>query len=127
MKAKENTAMMRSDKSVRGLWVEEFPAGITVCDKHGIIIEMNRKAQKIFDKYGGKRLIGKNALDCHPEPARAKLKRMLKSGAVNAYTIEKKEERKLIWQGPWHKNGRVKGIVELSMEIPKKLPHFIRK
>jgi transcriptional regulator with PAS, ATPase and Fis domain len=107
-------------------WAMEFPGAITVCDREGRILEMNDNAARTFQKDGGFGLIGKNVLDCHPENARAKLKGMLESGKSNCYTIEKKGARKLIFQSPWYENGSYRGFVELSFEIPEKLPHFIR-
>ena len=35
-------------------WIKEFPAAITVCDAEGIILEMNDKAAKTFEKDGGR-------------------------------------------------------------------------
>jgi hypothetical protein len=51
-----------------------------VCDLNGIILEMNDKAAEMYRKYGGMELVGKNLFDCHPEPARGKLKRLLETG-----------------------------------------------
>ena len=50
-----------------GSWLEEFPGAITVCDTRGIILEMNTRAAQVFQEQGGKALIGKNLLDCHPD------------------------------------------------------------
>jgi PAS domain-containing protein len=111
----------------KGSWLEEFPIAVTVCDRRGVLLEMNRRAREVFEKYGGRRLLGKSLLPCHPEPARGKLKRLLRSGRTNVYTIEKKGLRKLIVQGPWFKKGRYSGLVELSIVLPKKVPHFVRK
>ena len=107
-------------------WIKEFPAAVTVCDAKGIILEMNDKAAKTFEKDGGYALIGKNMLDCHPEPARAKTERLLAAKDKNVYTIEKNGIKKLIFQSPWFKDGKYAGFVELSLEIPFELPHFIR-
>ena len=108
-------------------WIKEFPAAITVCDAEGIILEMNDKATKTFEKDGGYKLIGSNMLDCHPEPARTKTERLLTARERNVYTIEKNGAKKLIYQSPWYRNGEYTGFVELSLEIPfKELPHFIR-
>jgi hypothetical protein len=104
-------------------WVKEFPGKIEVCDKDGILLEMNDKAA---EEEKDPRLIGSNILDCHPEPARAKLKAMLESGQANIYTIEKKGVRKLIYQTPWYQDGEYAGIVELSLELPWDMPHFVR-
>jgi transcriptional regulator with PAS, ATPase and Fis domain len=107
-------------------WIKEFPAAVTVCDAKGIILEMNDKAAKTFEKDGGYALIGKNMLDCHPEPARAKTERLLAAKDKNVYTIEKNGIKKLIFQSPWFKDGQYAGFVELSLEIPFEMPHFIR-
>ncbi len=107
-------------------WIKEFPGAITVCDEHGVILDMNDKACDIFKNDGGRDLIGKNLLDCHPEPSRSMLLGMLKNQTSNAYTIEKKGIKKMIYQTPWYKNGVYSGFVELSLEIPVSMPHFIR-
>ena len=107
-------------------WVKEFPAAVTVCDEEGIIIEMNDKSAKTFETDGGRKLIGSNVLDCHPEPARSKTERLLTAREKNVYTIEKNGVKKLIYQSPWYRNGEYAGFVELSLEIPFELPHFIR-
>jgi transcriptional regulator with PAS, ATPase and Fis domain len=108
-------------------WVGEFPGAITVCDVDGIILEMNDQAANGYAKDGGRALIGKNMLDCHPEPARTKTKRLLESKQKNVYTIEKKGVKKLIYQSPWYRDGKFAGLVELSLEIPFTLPHFVRR
>ena len=107
-------------------WIKEFPAAITVCDKDGIILDMNDKAAKGYEKDGGRELIGRNVLDCHPEPARSKTQAMLASGEKNIYTIEKNGIKKLIYQSPWYIDGSYAGFVELSLEIPWEMPHFVR-
>ena len=108
-------------------WVKNFTGAITVCNTEGIILEMNAEAIKTFQEYGGEKLIGTNVLDCHPEPARTKLKELLQSKKKNIYTIEKNGVKKLIYQAPWYQDGKYAGIVELSLEIPSEMPHFIRK
>ena len=107
-------------------WVQEFPASITVCDPQGIVLEMNDRAVRTFQDQGGAKLIGTNLLDCHPEPARMKTQRLLETRQPNVYTIEKGGVKKLIYQVPWSKGGKYAGLVELSLEIPSQMPHFIR-
>ena len=107
-------------------WIREFPGAVTLCDLHGIVLEMNEKAAETFQKYGGKDLIGKNLLDCHPEPARSKLVQLLETGERNIYTIEQNGIRKLIYQVPWYLEGQRCGMVELALEIPAVMPHFLR-
>ncbi|MFA5793516.1 MAG: PAS domain-containing protein [Candidatus Brocadiia bacterium] len=117
-------------------WADEFAGAVTVCDARGIILYMNAKSAKVFGRDGGLALIGKNILDCHPEPARAKLAELMAKRASNAYTIEKNLPelaagqaggiKKLIYQSPWYEKGEYKGFVELSLEIPFDMPHFKR-
>jgi transcriptional regulator with PAS, ATPase and Fis domain len=107
-------------------WVKEFPASITVCDEEGVILEMNDKSVQTFAEDGGRKLIGSNILDCHPEPARTKTEHMLAAQEKNVYTIEKNGVKKLIYQSPWYKDGKYAGFVEIALEIPWELPHFVR-
>lgn len=107
-------------------WIKEFPGAITVCDASGAILEMNDKAAVVFAGDDETSLVGRNVLDCHPEPARSKLTSMLESGKNNVYTITKKDRKKLIFQSPWYRNGEYAGFVELSLEIPEEMPHFNR-
>jgi PAS domain S-box-containing protein len=108
-------------------WMRDFPDAITVCDLQGIILAMNEKAAAAYREYGGKTLVGKSLFDCHPEPARGKLQRLLRSGERNVYTIEKSGIRKLICQSPWYRNGQRCGMVEMALEIPSDIPHFVRR
>ena len=107
-------------------WAEEFNGAITVCDSEGIILDMNRKATETFKGWGGKKLIGTNLLDCHPESARSKLKELLETQQTNVYTIEKNDVIKLIYQAPWYVSGQFSGFVELSLVIPAQMAHFVR-
>jgi len=110
----------------RHAWVQEFPAAITVSDAQGKIIEMNGKAAKTLEKDGGAKLIGTNVLDCHPEPSRTKLRDIMDNRKINIYTLEKDGIKKLIYQAPWYEGGEYAGVVELSVEIPFEMPHFVR-
>jgi hypothetical protein len=103
-------------------WARELPAAVTVCDRNGVILEMNDKAKNTFSGD----FVGRNVLDCHPEPARAKLAELLATGKSNVYTIEKKGIKKLIYQSPWYRDGQFAGLVEISLELPAALPHFRR-
>jgi PAS domain-containing protein len=107
-------------------WWQDFPGAATICDRDGVILEMNARAREVFAADGGAALVGSNVLDCHPEPARAKLRAMLAEGRANVYTIEKRGLKKLIYQAPWFEAGAYAGFVELSLEIPAAMPHFVR-
>jgi transcriptional regulator with PAS, ATPase and Fis domain len=107
-------------------WTRQFPAAITVCSSEGILIEMNDRAAQVFEKDGGRALLGQNMLNCHPEPARARAEHLLATHERNVYTIEKSGVKKLIYQCPWYEDGQYAGFVELALEIPFEIPHFVR-
>jgi transcriptional regulator with PAS, ATPase and Fis domain len=107
-------------------WVYSFPASITVCDREGLIIEMNPASQEYFEDDGGLALLGTNVLDCHPEPSRSKLNQMMESQQANIYTIERAGQKKLVYQVPWYQDGVYAGFVELLLPLPVDMPHFIR-
>ena len=107
-------------------WTTEFPGAVTVCDREGVITGMNDRAAATFEADGGRALVGTNLLNCHPEPSRGMVADLLANPRVNAYTIEKRGVRKLIYQAPWYRGGVFAGLVELSLEIPESMPHFVR-
>ncbi len=107
-------------------WANGFPGAITVCDEHGVIVDMNDKAATTHEADGGRALIGSDLRDCHPGGARAKVETLFERREPNVYTIRKNGIRKLIYQSPWYRDGRFAGIVELSLQIPDEMPEFIR-
>jgi hypothetical protein len=107
-------------------WSDEFPGSITVCDPDGIILYMNARSAQTFAADGGAALLGSNLFDCHPAAARRKLEELMLSRQKNVYSIEKNGVKKLIYQSPWYENGEYRGFVEMALEIPFEMPHFIR-
>jgi PAS domain-containing protein len=107
-------------------WVKEFPGAVTVCDPQGIILEMNDAAARSYAADGGEKLIGSNMLDCHPPAARDKLEAIMESRRPNIYTIEKKGVHKLVYQVPWTRDGEYAGFMEILLETPAEMPHFVR-
>ena len=107
-------------------WALEFPGAVTVCDRDYTIIYMNDKSAATFEKEGGRKLLGSDLGACHNANSKAIMEAILQTGQANAYTIEKKGVKKFIYQAPWRKDGQIAGLVELSMEIPFEMPHFIR-
>jgi PAS domain S-box-containing protein len=106
---------------------DSFPAAVTVCDADGIISHMNPAAQQLFAKHGGAALIGTNVLDCHPEPARAKLAGLMRDRKSNVYMVEKHGTTRMIYQSPWYADdGAYGGFMELSFEVPASVPKFIK-
>jgi hypothetical protein len=110
----------------RPAWTEEFPAAITICDADGVIVDLNQRSARTFEKEGGRALIGTSLYGCHPPQAQEQIRGLMQSRQPNAYTIEKNGVKKLIYQAPWYEQGHFKGLVELSIVIPFELPHFKR-
>ena len=108
-------------------WTQELASAVTVCDERGTILAMNQASAKTFEADGGRSLIGKSLLDCHPEPSRSMVAEMLARPRPNTYTVEKKGVKKLIHQAPWFKDGKFAGLVELSIVLPANMPHHVRK
>jgi transcriptional regulator with PAS, ATPase and Fis domain len=107
-------------------WVQEFGAGVTVCDTAGVILEMNDRSVRMFREQGGSALLGSNVLDCHPEPSRTKLRLLMEKRQASTYTTERNGRRKLIHQAPWYRDGQYAGFVEIVLALPDAMPHFIR-
>jgi transcriptional regulator with PAS, ATPase and Fis domain len=107
-------------------WLENIEAGVTVCDREGIIVYMNDRSAQSFKDQGGKALIGKSLYECHEEASNIRVREMLKTGASNVYTVEKNGVKKFVWQAPWKENGVCQGLVEMVIPIPSELRHVIR-
>jgi PAS domain-containing protein len=108
-------------------YFEGADVAVTICDKDGIILDMNAKSRRTFLKPGTEELVGKNVLDCHPEPARSLLADMLENPRTNVYTVEKEGVKKLIFQCPWYDGTEYAGFMELSMVLPEGMPNRVRK
>ena len=106
-------------------WAEDMNCAVTVCDKQGIVVYMNKKSRETFNT-NGRDMMGQCMIPCHNPQSQAKIANMLATGESNSYTILKNGQKKLIYQTPWRVNGEVMGLVELSMVIPEDMPHFIR-
>ena len=100
---------------------------MTICAKDGTILDMNAKSRKTFLKPGEADIIGRNVLDCHPEPARSQLADMLATARTNIYTVEKEGVKKLIFQTPWYDGDEYAGFMELSIVLPAQMPNRVRK
>ena len=106
-------------------WADDVDYAVTIADKDCRIIYMNRRSKATFCK-DGRDLIGCNLMDCHPEHARAIIRKLLTEGGSNTYTITKKGFNKLIFQSAWRLNGEIAGLVETSMVLPSDMKHFNR-
>lgn len=114
------------DRPLDLFWLDGIEVAATVCDRAGVCVYMNEHAARMFAKDGGRALVGKSLLDCHPEPGRSRFLAQLATPTPNTYTIEKHGVRKLIHQLPWYRDGAFAGVVELSFALPDAMPHFVR-
>lgn len=106
-------------------WADEVDFAVTICDADCKILYMNERSRATFARHGD--IIGRDLMQFHPAHAQAKIREMLATGCNNAYTISKEGKRKLIYQTPWRRDGKIAGLVELSMVLPDEMPHYIRK
>ncbi len=106
--------------------LKSIDAAVTVCDTDMKLLYMNEKAALNFSGISGPPPLGSSLLDCHKPQSIETMKAMLASGKPNIYTISKAGQKKLIWQGPWKKDGRIAGLVELSIQLPESMPHYDR-
>lgn len=105
-------------------WADEIDGAVTICDTDAKILYMNERSRATFARYGD--IIGHDLMQYHPPKAREQIRRMLMEGTDNAYTIEKDGVRKLIFQTPWRRDGKVAGLVEFSFILPTDMPHYVR-
>lgn len=102
-------------------YFESVAVAMTVCDKEGKVVYQNQRA---ISALGDAR--GTNLQECHKPSSWEAIQQMLTQGNSNAYTIEKKGVKKLIYQTPWYQGGEVAGLVEYSIVLPEDMPHKIR-
>lgn len=99
----------------------EVAVSMTVCNLNGEVIYQNERAVEALGEARGA-----NLKECHRPESWEKICAMIASGATNAYTIEKRGVRKLIYQTPWYESGVVAGLVEYSIVLPENMPHKVR-
>jgi transcriptional regulator with PAS, ATPase and Fis domain len=108
-------------------WFERLPCSVTVCDQDYRILYMNEKAAEATADEGGRALVGKSLMDCHPPEAQEKLRKVMGSKRPNVYTTEKNGKKKLVYQCQWSRGTAVGGLVEFWFELPKRVPNHVRK
>ncbi len=105
------------------VWDEHYPAAVTVCDRHGIIIAMNRRSREMFAKRGGEKLIGSSLFDCHNPDSCAMIREQLTRRTAHVYITRSRSGARLIQQVPWYDdNGEYGGIVETVLPIDGPVP-----
>ena len=82
--------------------LEADNAAVVICDLEHTIIYMNPTAEKRYQRWGGKELLGKSLLNCHNEKSKEMIIRVLewfkKSGKNNfVYTSYNEKENKDVY------------------------------
>ena len=108
-------------------WIEKLDGSVIVSDLEGKVIYANETAERTFVKQGEPPLLGRDLMGCHNDNSKKLLRNIMETRVKNVYTIEKRGRKKLIYQTPWIVDGELKGLVELSLEIPFDMPHFVRE
>ena len=105
-------------------WADDIGCAVTICDKEARILYMNEKSRETFARHGD--IIGHDLLGYHPPKAVEQIHHMLATGETNTYRITKNGRDKIIYQTPWRKDGEIMGLVEISIQLPEEMPHYIR-
>ena len=109
-------------ENIRCPWGDNLKTcAITVCDTDGVIMYQNHRSREVNGDMRGRSMI-----PCHSARSRDIINRLMTTGATNAYTIQKNDLKKMIYQTAWKENGEVAGLVEISMVIPDEIPHYVR-
>jgi PAS domain-containing protein len=109
------------------VWAATYPAEIMVCDREGIIIEMNDVAIRLYENEGGARLIGTNVYDYHQQPARDNLRKLVEQHKHVVYTTEKAGKKKLVSIAPWFQDGAYAGFVLIVLDLPQDMQNIVKE
>ncbi len=102
-------------------YFDEINSAVTVCDTEGVVMYQNEKSVAVNGDVRGKSMI-----PCHNERSREIIRRLIEDGGTNVYTIEKQGIYKLIYQTAWSEQGVVRGLLEISIELPVEMKHYVR-
>ena len=102
-------------------WSDELDCAVTLCDTEGVVLYQNERSIAVNGD-----VRGRSMPPCHNERSRAIIARLIAEGGRNVYTIEKRGVHKLIYQTAWRRKGVIGGLVEFSLELPDKMPHYVR-
>ncbi len=105
-------------------WTKEIDATLIVSDANGMVIEMNDKSARVFEK--DEKKVGTKLLDCHPAWAKPHVEKLMKERKPSCYTTEAKGQKSFVYHTPWYENGEYAGLVEMIIPIPNEMPHYNR-
>jgi PAS domain S-box-containing protein len=108
-------------------YFNEIQNPITVCDINGIIVYMNKAAEKMLEKYDSKNLVGKSLYDCHNPQSNEIIKRLISNEESNSYFTLKNGVKKFVHQTPWYVDGKMNGLIEIVTVLPENTPILERK
>jgi hypothetical protein len=109
-----------------GKWISTYPAEIMVCDQDGMVLEMSDISVGIYEKEGGRNMIGRNVFDHHEEPAKSQMMNVVKQKRHVMYTTEKDGLKKLVSIAPWYEEGAYAGFALIVLDLPERLPNIVK-
>ena len=106
-------------------WAEEMNCAVTVCDNDGrdsISEQTGTRALRCSrqPRWQEPDSVPQRALAGHNTPYAST------PGRAIPIRLRKKGVHKMIYQTPWRRDGKIAGLVEISMIIPDTPPHYIR-
>lgn len=104
-------------------YLESADFAATACDSDGIVVYQNA-----ISRNDDGDVVGKNLYKCHGSKSGEKIRHMIETGHSNTYEIIKGGKRFLIHHSPWYNevDGKVAGLIELSIPLPDEYPTFNR-
>jgi len=109
------------------MYFNEIQNPVTICDIKGIVVYMNKAAEKMLEKYDNKNLIGKSLYECHNSHSNEIIKRLIENEESNSYFTLKNGVKKFVHQTPWYIDGKMSGLIEIITVLPGDVPTFERK
>jgi len=107
-------------------WFENLPCAVTVCDRNYTILYVNQATAEANAERGGKELVGRSLLDCHPPRARRLLRKVMDSGEPHIFTSERNGRKKMVYEAHWRRDGEVGGMIEVSFQLPRKVRNLAK-
>jgi transcriptional regulator with PAS, ATPase and Fis domain len=107
-------------------WIQAMTEAAIVCDKEGIILEINDKAL-VFNNREREDLIGTNVVDCHQENNHPKVRQLLQAGKHDMHIIHTNDTQFISYFSPWQKDGEYAGLIEFILEMPAHKLHLLHE
>lgn len=87
---------------------------IVMADTDHVMVYMNKAAEKQFEKWGGKKLLGKSVFDCHNDKSCDMIREILSKmqGGLDEKMITDNEKKRVFMRAVRDETGQVIGYYE---------------